>query len=115
MRTRLAALLLVTSAGIGFGQSGAFTPRDESPEEFAPGRGREEAFYACTPCHNFKLVAAQGLSRARCADTVTFRRARQHMRAPADAARTLVLDSPEQASPPRPARKGGWQNPFAPR
>ena len=41
-----------------------FTPRDESPDEFAAGTGRDETFYACTACHNFKLVAAQGLSRA---------------------------------------------------
>jgi len=41
-----------------------FTPRDESPEEFPAGAGRDETFYACTACHNFKLVAAQGLTRA---------------------------------------------------
>ena len=35
----------------------AFTPRDESPEEFPAGSGRDETFYACTACHNFKLVA----------------------------------------------------------
>ena len=28
-----------------------FTPRDESPEEFAAGAGRDETFYACTACH----------------------------------------------------------------
>ena len=36
----------------------SYTPRDESPEEFAAGAGRDETFYACTACHNFKLVAA---------------------------------------------------------
>ena len=41
-----------------------YTPRDESPEQFVAGAGRDETFYACTACHNFKLVAAQGLSRA---------------------------------------------------
>ena len=115
MLTRLAALLLVTSAGMAFGQSGAFTPRDESPEEFAPGRGREETFYACTPCHNFKLVAAQGLTRERWDETVSFMTSRHNMPALAGAERKLVLDYLEQAYPPRPARQGGWQNPFAPR
>ena len=42
-----------------------FTPREESPEEFVAGPGRDETFYACTACHGFKLVAQQGLSRAR--------------------------------------------------
>ena len=34
-----------------------FTPGDESPEDFPAGAGRDETFYACTACHNFKLVA----------------------------------------------------------
>ena len=42
----------------------SFTPRDESPEEFVAGAGRDETFYACTACHGFKLVAQQGLTRA---------------------------------------------------
>ena len=41
-----------------------FTPRDESPEEFAAGAGRDETFYACTACHGFRLVAQQGMTRA---------------------------------------------------
>ena len=41
-----------------------FTPREESPEEFAAGAGRDETFYACTACHGFRLVAQQGLTRA---------------------------------------------------
>ena len=40
-----------------------FTPRDEAPENFPAGAGRDETFYACTACHNFKLVAAQGMTR----------------------------------------------------
>jgi hypothetical protein len=30
-----------------------FTPREESPAEFAEGAGRDETFYACTACHGF--------------------------------------------------------------
>ena len=40
-----------------------FTPRDESPEDFPAGLGRDETFYACTACHGFKLVAQQGMTR----------------------------------------------------
>ena len=106
-------LLLGACAGLAFSQS-AFTPRDESPEEFAAGAGREETFYACTPCHNFKLVAAQGLTRERWDDTLSFMTSRHNMPALEGHERKLVLDYLENAYPPR-ARQGGWQNPFAPR
>ena len=56
-----------------------FTPRDESPEEFAAGAGRDETFYACTACHNFKLVAAQGLSRAGWEDSINLMIRRHNM------------------------------------
>ena len=93
-----------------------FVPRDETPEEFPAGSGREETFYACTACHNFKLVAAQGLSRERWDDTLTFMTTRHNMPALAGDERRLVLDYLETAYPPRaPASRGGWQNPFAPR
>ena len=113
----LAVLLVGFGAVEAHSQSNpAFVPRDESPEDFAPGPGREEAFYACTACHNFKLVAAQGLSRERWDDTLTFMTTRHNMPALAGDERRLVLDYLETAYPPRaPAGRGGWQNPFAPR
>ena len=93
-----------------------FTPRDESPEEFAAGPGRDETFYACTACHNFKLVAQQGMSRERWDETLTFMTVRHNMPPLEGAERKLVLDYLEKSYPPRaPARQGGWQNPFAPR
>ena len=107
-------LLLGASAGLAFGQS-AFTPRDENPEEFVAGAGRDETFYACTPCHNFKLVAAQGLTRERWDDTLSFMTSRHNMPALVDHERKLVLDYLENAYPPRARQGGGWQNPFAPR
>ena len=58
----LALAALVSAAG-----AQTFTPREETPEQFPAGAGREEAFYACTACHNFKLVAAQGMTRRQCA------------------------------------------------
>src|SRR4051812_40730168 len=40
-----------------------FTAGEERPEDFPEGPGRDETFYACVACHNFKLVAAQGMGR----------------------------------------------------
>jgi len=92
-----------------------FTPRDESPEEFAAGPGRDETFYACTACHGFKLVAAQGLSRAGWEDSINLMIRRHNMPPLDDKDRAVVLGYLEAAYPPRtPAgRGGGWQNPFS--
>jgi hypothetical protein len=46
-------------------QQPAFEPRLEEPEEYPDLPGREETFYFCVACHNFKLVAQQGMSRSR--------------------------------------------------
>ena len=59
----IAAAYLTGFAAVSFAQTTTFTPRDESPEEFAAGPGRDETFYTCTACHNFKLVAQQGMNR----------------------------------------------------
>jgi mono/diheme cytochrome c family protein len=94
----LAGLLLVSPATAQTG----FTPRDESPDEFAAGAGRDEAFYACTACHGFRLVAQQGLTRAQWEDSLD------------DKSREVVLNYLETAYPPRaPTGRGGWVNPFA--
>jgi mono/diheme cytochrome c family protein len=91
-----------------------FTPREESPEEFAAGPGRDETFYACTACHGFKLVAQQGLTRAHWEDSINLM-VRRHNMPPLEAKdRETVLNYLEAAYPPRaPAARGGWQNPFA--
>jgi len=112
-RTLVALCILAVSAGISFAQT-AFTPGDENPEDFPQGAGRDATFYACTPCHNFKLVAAQGLSRAGWDDSINLM-TRRHNMPPLDAAdRKVVLDYLEATYPPRaPASRGGWQNPFS--
>ena len=98
---RLASLaiagLLLTAPAIA---QTTFTPRDESPEEFAAGTGRDETFYACTACHNFKLVAAQGLSRAGWEDSINLM-IRRHNMPPLDGKdREVVLNYLEAAYPP---------------
>ena len=104
---------ILFGAGAAIAQT-AFTPRDESPEEFAVGPGRDETFYACTACHNFKLVAAQGLSRAGWDDSINLM-IRRHNMPPLDGKdREVVLNYLEAAYPPRaPAAGRGWQNPFS--
>lgn len=93
----------------------AFTPRDEHPEQLPEGPGREETFYACTACHNFKLVASQGMSRAQWDDSLTWMTTRHNMADLQGADRDLILDYLEKHYPPRGAsRAGGWRNPFAP-
>jgi hypothetical protein len=91
----------------------AFTPRDESPEDFAAGPGRDETFYACTACHNFKLVAAQGLNRAQWDDSINLMIRRHNMPPPDPRDREVLLNYLETAYPPRSPSRGGWQNPFS--
>jgi hypothetical protein len=88
-----------------------FTPRGESPEQFAAAPGRDETFYACTACHNFKLVAAQGLSRAGWDDSINLMIRRHNMPPPEPKEREVFLNYLETAYPPR--GRGGWQNPFS--
>ncbi|MBR1147802.1 hypothetical protein JQ567_31385 [Bradyrhizobium sp. AUGA SZCCT0431] len=92
----------------------AFTPRDETPEEFTAGTGRDETFYACTACHGFKLVAQQGMTRAQWDDSINLMIKRHNMPPLGEKDRAVVLGYLEAAYPPRtPAARGGWQNPFA--
>jgi mono/diheme cytochrome c family protein len=106
----LAALLLV-GASAAVAQAPGFVPREETPEDFAVATGREQAFYACTACHNFKLVAAQGLSRAGWDETLTLMTERHKMPPLEGEERRTVLDYLASAYPPRTQR--GWQNPFS--
>jgi hypothetical protein len=91
----------------------AFTPRDESPEEFPPGAGRDDTFYACTACHGFKLVAQQGMNRRQWDDTLDVMTKVHGMPALEGGDRKVVLDYLEAAFPPAaPARGRGSPNPF---
>jgi hypothetical protein len=92
--------------------SQAFAPSDEAPEELPAGRGRDETFYACTPCHNFKLVAQQGMSRRQWDESIVLMIEKHNMPELSEADRKLVLDYLETTYPPRAPAQGGWQNPF---
>jgi hypothetical protein len=116
-RAALFGLMAAMVVGFGAGaQSPAptFTPGDEQPEDLPEGAGREETFYACTPCHNFKLVAAQGLSRAQWDETLTWMTRRHNMPDIQGADRQRILGYLEQHYPPKTGRARGWTNPFLP-
>jgi hypothetical protein len=89
----------------------AFTPRDESPEDYPAGAGREQTFYACTPCHGFKIVAQQGQTRGQWDDTLDWMTQRHNMPKLDGNERRIVLDYLEATYPPQSAPRG-WRNPF---
>lgn len=93
-------------------QTPAFTPREEEPEEFPEAAGREEAFYGCTACHGFKIVAQQGMSRQRWDDTVDFMIRQHKMPAPSAQEREKILDYLARAFPEQPATRRARPNPF---
>jgi mono/diheme cytochrome c family protein len=113
LRWKLAALAVLAWNAPALAQS-TFTPREESPEEFVAGPGRNETFYTCTACHGFKLVAQQGMTRAQWEDSINLMVRRHNMPPLDDKDRAVVLGYLETAYPPRaPAARGNWQNPFA--
>ena len=88
-------------------------PKEEQPEDYPDGPNRENTFYFCTPCHSFKIVAAQGMSRARWNETFDFMVMRHKMPDVQGADREKMLDYLAGAFPER-RQPGGWKNPFAP-
>lgn len=104
-RLAAAALALILAAA----PAAAF----DGPEDLPEGEGREDVFYLCSACHGFQLVARQGMSRAMWEATIDLMIERHGMYEPDPAERALLLDYLASAYPP--ARRGGWQNPFATR
>ena len=124
MRRGLVRAWLAGALGLGLlGALGAqaqspaqnFAPREETPEALPEGPGREETFFTCTACHNFKLVAAQGLNRSQWDDSLSWMTKRHNMANIQGPDRDLILDYLARHYPPRETRGGGgWKNPFAP-
>ncbi|MGE0562948.1 MAG: hypothetical protein AB7O50_00395 [Pseudolabrys sp.] len=105
-----AGLMLVAPA---MAQQQGFVPRDETPEEFPAGAGRDDTFYACTACHNFKLVAQQGMNRRQWDESLTWMTEKHNMPKLEGKDRETVLNYLESAFPQRAQEnRGGWQNPF---
>jgi hypothetical protein len=112
--TMLAAVLLLP--GPAPAQTQQFVPRDENPEDFPAGAGRDDAFYACTACHGFKLIAQQGMNRRQWEDSVQLMTDKHGMPPLPEKDKTVVLDYLAATFPQRaPSTSRGWQNPFLPR
>ena len=109
VRGLLALLAVLLAPQAAAAQS--FTPRDESPADYPAGTGRDQTFYACTPCHGFRIVAQQGQSRGQWEDTIDFMTQRHSMPKLDGNDRKIMLDYLEATYPPR-RTPGGWQNPF---
>ena len=105
-------LLLALPALDGAGQSKRERPREEQPEDYPDGPNREDTFYFCTPCHSFKIVAAQGMSRARWDETLDIMVTRHKMPDVQGADREKILDYLASTFPER-TQRPGWKNPFA--
>lgn len=104
-----AGLLLAATSAL----AQAPAPTEETPEMFPAGPNRDEAFYACVACHNFKLVAAQGMGRDKWSETLDWMVSKHNMPKLAEEEREKVLDYLSASFPPRaPAQQGGWKNPF---
>jgi hypothetical protein len=110
----VAAVALTPASDLASAQSSprAFTPRDESPEDFPAGAGRDDTFYACTACHGFKLVAQQGMTRRQWEESLAWMTEKHGMPPLEGNDRKVVLDYLESTYPPRPARSGAPPNPF---
>ena len=108
----LAAALLLAGAP----SAQQFLPRDENPEDFPAGPGRDDTFYACTACHGFKLIAQQGMTRRQWEESIEVMVQRHNMPPLSPKEQAVVLDYLEATFPPRAPTPGrGWQNPFTPR
>jgi hypothetical protein len=92
-------------------QQRTFEPRQEEPEEFPDLPGREDTFYFCSACHNFKLVAQQGMSRHRWDSTLNTMTERHGMPKLEGMEREIILGYLENAFPESVSPRG-WQNPF---
>ena len=92
----------------------AFSPRDEDPKEFPAGPGRDDTFYACTACHNFNLVAQQGLTREQWDDSLTWMTSRHKMPDITGKDRDVILAYLSATYPPKAAAGGrpAFKNPF---
>jgi hypothetical protein len=98
-------------ASEGAAQTKRVRPAEEGPEQYPEHPNRDDAFYFCTACHSFKLVAAQGMSRDRWDESLTWMVTRHNMPDVQGEDRRKILDYLEKAFPERPNPRG-WQNPF---
>lgn len=94
-RSLAAACVMLTCGMITSGTLFAADEADPDEALFASlpeGPGKEDTFYACHGCHSFRLVAQQGLSRARWDDLLDWMVEEQGMNEIEGEERELILD-----------------------
>ncbi len=110
----LALALCAGAAAPSLAQVQGFTPREESPEQWPAGEGRDETFYMCTACHATGIITRAGQTREGWDDLVTQMVTRHNMADPDADFRKLMVDYLARAFPRDATPQGGWRNPFAP-
>ena len=110
LATALFALLMLPTLDAA-AQGKRVRPPEEGPEQYPAGPNRDDAFYFCTACHSFRIVAQQGMSRERWDDSLTWMVERHSMPDVQGVQRQKILDYLASAFPERRA-PGGWKNPF---
>ena len=109
----LALALVVLGAGtLASDQTQPAAPAEEAPDQYPAHPHRDDAFYFCSACHSFKLVAAQGMSRQRWDESLSWMVERHNMPDVQGEDRRKILDYLSAAFPER-AQPRGWKNPFA--
>lgn len=104
------AFMLLSAAEVG----AQTRPIEEAPEQYPAHPNRDDAFYFCTACHSFRIVAAQGMSRERWDESFDWMVERHSMPDVQGEDRKRILDYLASAFPER-REPGGWKNPFAPK
>jgi hypothetical protein len=105
---------LISIAVPAFDPAGQSRQAEEQPEQYPSGANRDDAFYFCTACHSFKIVAAQGMSRERWDESLDWMVKRHNMPDVQGEDRQKILDYLASAFPER-REPGGWKNPFTPK
>jgi hypothetical protein len=86
-----------------------------NPADYPEGPGRDDAVMFCGSCHSFKIVAAQGMTRAQWDESLKWMVARHNMPELEGEELDTVLTYLERAFPPKATGgRPGWTNPFAP-
>jgi len=109
-----AVVLALAPAGDSAAQGRRARPAEEGPEQYPAHPNRDDAFYFCTACHSFKIVAAQRMSRERWDESLDWMVERHNMPKVEGEDRKKILDYLSSAFPER-QEPGGWRNPFAPK
>lgn len=109
-----AGALIAAPTHVAAQQPATFAPREETPEQWPAGNGRDETFHMCTACHATGIITRAGQTREGWDELITQMVTRHNMAEPDAAFRKLLLDYLAEAFPRRVQPGSGWRNPFAP-